>query len=41
LDKTANERQAAYRQLFKQRIPNDSLTEIREATKAYTDTHFS
>ena len=32
LDKTANERQAAYRQLFKQRIPNDSLTEIREVT---------
>jgi putative transposase len=32
LDKTDTERQAAYRQLFKQRIPNDSLAEIREAT---------
>jgi putative transposase len=32
LGKTDKEREAAYRQLFKQRIPNDSLTEIREAT---------
>ena len=32
LGKIDDERQAAYRQLFKQRIPKDSLTEIREAT---------
>lgn len=32
LGKTTGERQAAYRQLFKHRIPNASLDEIREAT---------
>jgi putative transposase len=32
LGKTDEERQAAYRQLFKHRIPEDSITEIREAT---------
>lgn len=32
LGKTTDERQAAYRQLFKHRIPNASLDEIREAT---------
>ena len=32
MGKTDNERQAAYRQLFKLRIPNASITEIREAT---------
>lgn len=32
LDKTDEERQAAYRQLFKHRIPEESVTEIREAT---------
>ncbi|MDT8453525.1 MAG: transposase, partial [Gammaproteobacteria bacterium] len=29
---TAKERHAAYRQLFKHKIPNDSLDDIREAT---------
>ncbi len=32
LGKTDEERQAAYRQLFKHRIPENSLAEIREAT---------
>jgi putative transposase len=32
LGKADEERQAAYRQLFKSRIPKASLTEIREAT---------
>ena len=32
LGKRVGERQAAYRQLFKHRIPNDSLNAIREAT---------
>ena len=32
LGKTDEQRQAAYRQLFKQRIPEDSLTDIRTAT---------
>ena len=32
LGKTAEERQAAYHQLFKHRIPAASLAEIREAT---------
>jgi putative transposase len=32
LGKTAETRQAAYRQLFKHRIPEASLAEIREAT---------
>lgn len=32
MGKAAGERQAAYRQLFKHRISNDSLDEIREAT---------
>jgi putative transposase len=32
LGKTAEERQAAYRQLFKHHIPEKSITEIREAT---------
>ena len=31
LDNTDYERQATYSQIFKQRIPNDTLTEIREA----------
>jgi putative transposase len=32
LDRTDESRQAAYRQLFKHRIPESSLQEIREAT---------
>ena len=32
LGKTNEERQAAYRQLFKHRIPEESIAEIREAT---------